>query len=192
MAKYIIGIDEAGRGPLAGPIVAAGVISRGLKREAPILNSVEDSKKLTPKKRQELFLPLIKNFTWSVKLLDNNFIDRYGIQAANTLLFYEIAEDLLKQSKKPASIIADYVGGADRSLPNINFYKQGESQFKEIAAASIIAKVYRDSLMSSLDKYFPHYHFWLHKGYGTKQHFNCLDKYGPCSIHRRSFLSKYF
>lgn len=191
MAKIIIGIDEAGRGPLAGPIVAAGIISRGLKREKPILDLVKDSKKLTPKRREDLFLPIIKNFIWSVYVLDNDFIDRYGIQAANTLIFHEVAEDLQKQIKKPAQVVADYLAGGDRSLRQVKFYKQGESKFKEIAAASVIAKVYRDRLMLALDKDIPHYDFWLHKGYGTKKHFANLDINGPSPIHRRSFLKKF-
>lgn len=189
--KIIIGIDEAGRGPLAGPIVAAGIISRGLKKEQSILALVKDSKRLTAKRREALFLPLIKNFIWSVCSLDNNFIDRYGIQAANILLFHEIAEDLSRQTKKRVSIVADYVGGADRSLKNINFYEQGESKFKEIAAASIIAKVFRDRLMLALDKDMPNYDFWLHKGYGTKKHFENIDRYGLSPIHRKSFLKNY-
>ena len=197
MAEIIIGIDEAGRGPLAGPIVAAGVISRGLKKEKDILALVDDSKKLTPKKREDLFGPIVKNFVWSVRLLDNNFIDKYGIQAANVLLFHEIAEELLAQTKKSvadhdrsgrAEIVADYVGGADKLLRHIDFHKQGESKFGEIAAASIIAKVYRDRMMLGYDKDIPNYDFWLHKGYGTLQHFANIKKYGPSPIHRKSFL----
>lgn len=189
--KIIIGIDEAGRGPLAGPIVAAGIISRGLKKEQPILDLVKDSKQLTIKQREDLFLPIIKNFIWSVYSLDNNFIDRYGIQLANILLFHEIAEDLSRQTKKTASIVADYVGGADRNLKHIDFYKQGESKFKEIAAASIIAKVFRDRLMLSMDKDLLGYDFCSHKGYGTKKHFENIDRYGLSPIHRKTFLRKY-
>lgn len=189
MTKYIIGIDEAGRGPLAGPLVAAGVIFRGLKKEQTILALVKDSKQLSVQQREDLFLPIIKNFIWSVALLDNNFIDRYGIQAANILLVKEVADDLSEQAKQPTRIVADYVGGAGRILRQIDFYKQGEDKFKEIAAASIVAKVYRDKLMEELDKTYPDYNFSRHKGYGTKEHFDNLRKFGQSTVHRKSFLN---
>jgi len=189
--KIIIGIDEAGRGPLAGPIVAAAVLNNFSPRDEEILSQVKDSKKLTSKRREALFLPIIKNMTWSVRILDNNFIDKYGIQAANVLLFHELGQDLSKLSQGKVKILADYVGGAEDKLKHIDFHKQGEDKFSEIAAASIIAKVYRDRLMMALDKTFPHYDFWLHKGYGTKRHFENIDRYGLSPIHRRSFLKKY-
>lgn len=191
MTKHIIGIDEAGRGPLAGPIVAAAVLNTYSISDKQALSQVKDSKKLTIRKREDLFLPIIKNMFWSVRALDNNFIDKYGIQAANILLVHDLGQDLLRQAKGEAKILADYVGGADKILRHIDFYKQGESKHQEIAAASIIAKVYRDRLMMSLDKTFPHYDFWLHKGYGTRKHYENLDKLGLCPIHRRSFLKNY-
>ncbi|MBU1202622.1 ribonuclease HII [Patescibacteria group bacterium] len=188
MSKYIIGIDEAGRGPLAGPIVAAGIIFRGSKREKQILDLVDDSKKLSLKRREDLFLPIIKNFIWSVRMYDNNFIDKYGIQRANILLFHDIVEDLGKYFGKTNDVVADYVGGGETVLKNINFFKSGESQFKEIAAASILAKVYRDRLMMDIDKNYPHYEFGLHKGYGTRRHFEAISRHGLSPIHRKSFL----
>jgi ribonuclease HII len=191
MTKYIIGIDEAGRGPLAGPIVAAAVLSTNSSKERKILSLADDSKKLSSKKREHLFLMIIKNIAWSVRALDNTFIDKYGIQTANILLFHELSQDFTKQVKGEVNILADYVGGADKILRHINFYKQGESQYQEIAAASIIAKVYRDRLMMSLDKIFPHYDFCLHKGYGTKKHYENINKFGLSPIHRRSFLKNY-
>ncbi|MBT4516425.1 MAG: ribonuclease HII [Candidatus Komeilibacteria bacterium] len=191
MMKFIVGIDEAGRGPLAGPIVAAAVLNNFSAKNKQILSQVKDSKKLTPKRREDLFWPIIKNMTWSVRAFDNHFIDKYGIQAANVLLFHELGQDLLHQTKGGVKILADYVGGAPDKLRHIDFHKKGEDKFQEIAAASIIAKVYRDRLMMGLDKAFPHYDFWLHKGYGTKKHYENLDKLGPSSIHRRSFLKNY-
>lgn len=188
MKKYIIGIDEAGRGPLAGPIVAAAVLYDFSPRQSAILNEVRDSKKLSISRREELFFLIIKNIPWSVRAYDNNFIDKYGIQKANVLLVHELSQDLLQQAQGAVRIFADYVGGADKVLRNINFLKHGESQYKEIAAASILAKVYRDRLMMSLDKSLPHYDFWLHKGYGTRRHYANLDKLGPSPIHRQSFL----
>ena len=96
MMKFIVGIDEAGRGPLAGPIVAAAVLNNFSAKNKQILSQVKDSKKLTPKRREDLFWPIIKNMTWSVRAFDNHFIDKYGIQAANVLLFHEhqIEEDV--------------------------------------------------------------------------------------------------
>ena len=192
MTKYIIGIDEAGRGPLAGPIVAAAVLNRHSLSDEQILNRAEDSKKMSPQAREELFLPIINNMIWAVRVFDNKFIDKYGIQKANILLVYELSRDLLQKSKRLAVVLADYVGGAEKLLPQINFYKQGESQHQEIAAASVVAKVYRDKLMMSLDKSFPHYDFALHKGYGTKRHYENLKKFGPSPIHRQSFLKNYY
>lgn len=191
MSKFIIGIDEAGRGPLAGPIVVAAVLNDGSKTAKEILERVKDSKKLSASSREDLFLPVIKNLTWSVRALDNKFIDKYGIQTANVLLFHELGQDLLKLARGQANILADHVGGAEDRLRHINFYQQGESKYQEIAAASILAKVYRDRLMNSLDKVFPHYDFWLHKGYGTKRHYENLDRLGLSPIHRRSFLKNY-
>src|SRR3989339_582500 len=191
MSKYIIGIDEAGRGPLAGPIVAAGIIFRGRPKEIDILAKVKESKSINYQQREILFLQIIKNFIWSVALLDNNFIDRYGIQKANTLIFQQVAEDLQKQISQKAEIIADYVGGANNIFANISFFKKGDEQFKEIAAASIIAKVYRDKIMEDINKSLPNYDFYQHKGYGTKKHFALIDKYGISAVHRRSFLKGY-
>ncbi len=191
MSKITIGIDEAGRGPLAGPLVVAGVLSAGFKRQKNILALVDDSKKIKEQQREDLFWSIVKNFFWSVRLLDNRFIDKYGIQAANILLVHEIAEELLSLGKKPASIVADYVGGAGYLLRGISFYKNGESQFKEIAAASIVAKVYRDHLMQGIDQDVVGYDFSRHKGYGTKDHFDLLTKRGVSSVHRRSFLKNF-
>lgn len=191
MTKYIIGIDEAGRGPLAGPIVAAGVVFRGHKKELNILVKVKESKSISYAQREILFLEIIKNFIWSVSLLDNKFIDRYGIQKANTLIVHEVVEDLQKQINKKADIRADYVGGAHNIFSNISFFKKGDENFKEIAAASIIAKVYRDKLMEGIARSLPNYDFEIHKGYGTKKHFELLDKNGLSQVHRQSFLKSY-
>ena len=190
MAKYIIGIDEAGRGPLAGPIVAAGIIFRGFPKEISILAKVKESKSISCRKREILFLEIIKNFIWSVAMLDNNFIDRYGIQKANTLIIQEVIEDLKKQINKPFTVRADYVGGADNIFGSISFFKKGDKNFKEIAAASIIAKVYRDKLMEAIAKSLPAYDFQKHKGYGTKKHFEVLGQIGLSAVHRQSFLKK--
>jgi ribonuclease HII len=162
MFKYIIGVDEAGRGPLAGPIVAAAVLYEGKPKQKGILAQVDDSKKLSSPKREDLFRAIIKNFMWSVQMLDSQFIDKYGIQKANFLVMWDVLEEIRHKINKPTEAVVDYIGGADRytQQADISFYKNGESRFKEIAAASIIAKVFRDHLMMELDEEFPHYEFW--------------------------------
>jgi|GEM_PF-5065825 len=193
MFTYTIGIDEAGRGPLAGPIVAAAVLFEGKTKQKDILTQAEDSKKLSNLQRESLFKLISENFLWSVQMLDSQFIDKYGIQKANFLVVWDALEEIKNKLNKPFEVMIDYIGGASTYInqPNINFYKNGEAKFKEIAAASIIAKVFRDRLMLEMDKEFPQYRFCLHKGYGTKLHYSQLDKFGLCPIHRRSFLRNY-
>ena len=149
--KFIIGIDEAGRGAVAGPIVAAAILSRGRNFELEILSQVKDSKKLSPKKREQLFSSLKDNFIWAVSVINNKQIDKRGIQTANCLVAERALKKICRQFKKiPNQVVADYIGGAHKYIKNsqIEFYKKGESKFAEIAAASILAKVYRDRLMN--------------------------------------------
>lgn len=194
MSKLIIGIDEAGRGAWAGPIVAAAVLYRSFSGEKAILAKVKDSKSLSPATRQELFRLIDRYFIWSVAALSNKFIDKKGIQAANV----EVMEKALhlicyRYNIYPDEVRADYVGGAKKYLSKdlkISFYKHGDSLFPEISAASIIAKVYRDRLMLRYHRQYPIYNFKKHKGYGTREHKDCLVKYGFCPGHRRSFLIK--
>lgn len=177
--KYIIGIDEAGRGPLAGPIVAAAIFSTGSHKDRVLLEQVDDSKKLSAENREGLYNVLIHNFTYSIQVLDNHFIDRYGIQVANVFAIYDAMENLLGKIKnKPHKILSDYVGGHNKyfARTDMSFFKQGESKHKEIAAASIIAKVFRDKLMEDLHKDYPGYNFVQHKGYGTKEHRDTIKK----------------
>jgi len=190
MARYIIGIDEAGRGPLAGPIVAAAILSTGCQKQNNILSGVRDSKKLTSQEREHFFDLLTNNFIYAIESLDNNFIDRYGIQAANILLVGELLDKLKKYKTSGVIIKVDYIGGAGQYFreEKIGFYKHGDDIFKEISAASIIAKVYRDRLMGDYDKKYPQYGFSKHKGYGTKFHLANIKKYGSCPLHRTSFL----
>lgn len=197
MTKYLIGIDEVGRGPVAGPIVAAAVFSTGSQDQQKILEQVSDSKILSVKKREKLNTLIVENFLFSIKLIDNKFIDQRGIQVANVLVMQEALNDLLKKiidiNHGEINIVADYVGGAKKYWPNTEaeFFKHGESLYQEIAAASIIAKVYRDKLMEEYHQIFPLYNFDKHKGYGTKDHLAAIKKHGPSEIHRRSFLTKY-
>ena len=181
----ICGVDEAGRGPLAGPVCAAAVIlPRG--HQIPGLN---DSKKLTDKKRRELF-PLIKEqaVAYGIGMATHQEIDEINILQA-TYLAMERA-------------IAQLEGKADLALIDGNRAKdfgmavrtvvKGDSLSANIAAASVLAKVTRDDLMVEMAKEFPGYGFEVHKGYGTKAHYEALRNMGPCAIHRMTFLKKFY
>lgn len=189
--ENIIGIDEAGRGPLAGPIVAAAIFSGGSDKELKLLDLATDSKKISPEKREGLYNILINNFIYGVVVLDNNFIDRYGIQTANIMAVHNAWENVLQKINCQAEVsLADYVGGHRRyfSDDSIQFFTKGELRYKEIAAASIIAKVYRDKLMKQFHFEYPEYNFFQHKGYGTREHLRAIKKFGPSKIHRLSFI----
>jgi len=192
--NYIIGVDEVGRGCVAGPILAVACLSRNLEEENKILKQVKDSKKLTAKKRKELFELLDNNFIWTFAKIDSKEIDRIGIQSANCLVVERAVEKLLKKIENfEGKILADYIGGAYKYIKNkqIDFYIKGESKFAEIAAASILAKVYRDRLMDKWHQKYPIYDFTKHKGYGTKKHLEVIVEKGVCELHRQSFLQKY-
>jgi len=182
----IIGaLDEAGRGPLAGPVVAACVIFKaniGLNNQ---LADIKDSKKLTAKKREELFDKIKENFIEvGVGACDHRTIDKINILQASFLAMKKAIGSL---KTKPRFIMVD--GGL--KLPNSSMpqqaYVKGDERIFSIAAASIIAKVTRDRLMREMDKLYPNYGFAKHKGYGTKLHLEKLKQYGPCPIHRLSF-----
>jgi ribonuclease HII len=196
-SKYKIGIDEVGRGPVAGPIVGAAVFSMGSAEQRNVLKQVRDSKLLSQKKRELLSELIVENFLFSIKIIDNQIIDQRGIQMANILVMQEALNDLLKKiiniNHGEINIVADYVGAAKKYWPDtkLEFFQHGESVHEEIAAASIIAKVYRDQLMTDWHKEFPLYNFDQHKGYGTKEHLRLIKEHGLCPLHRRSFLEKY-
>jgi ribonuclease HII len=178
--RTIAGIDEAGRGPLAGPVVAAAVVFPS----GTIIKGVEDSKKLTEKKREELF-PMIKDQALSVGIgiVSHEVIDRINILQATILAMHKAIDEL---TVKPDFVIVD--GNSFRhdtySFQNII---DGDEKSFTIAAASIIAKVTRDRLMAEYSVRFPLYGFARHKGYGTKQHLDAIRQHGLCEIHRRSF-----
>jgi ribonuclease HII len=179
--KYIAGVDEAGIGPLAGPIVAAAVI---LKDSAKI-KGLDDSKKLSPKKREELYNIIIDaSVSIGICIIDNATIDKINILQAS-LRAMEAA--VMSLSIKPGHVLVDGI----RKLPNIKYpqtaIKFGDGISSSIAAASVIAKVTRDTLMHSYDLLYPKYDFSLHKGYGTKLHMKRLKKHGPSPIHRLSY-----
>jgi len=184
--RLVAGIDEVGRGPLAGPVVAACVTLAGpIDLSAENLSFIKDSKKLTAKKREELFNTIQKYFSEvSIGICDNLTIDKVNIFQA-TFLAMKKALGGLKQ--KPDFVLVD--GGF--IIPNYSSGQRcvvkGDSLIFSIAAASIVAKVTRDRLMDKMHETYPVYGFDQHKGYGTKTHLECLKKYGPCPIHRRSF-----
>ena len=181
----ICGVDEAGRGPLAGPVCAAAVILPP-HVEIPGLN---DSKKLTDKKRRELF-PVIteKAIAYGIALADHEEIDEINILQA-TYLAMERAIHAL--SVKPDIALIDGNRAKNFGVP-VQTVVHGDSLSASIAAASVLAKVTRDDLMIQLAKTYPQYGFEIHKGYGTKAHYEALSAYGPSDVHRRTFLKKFY
>ena len=183
--ELICGVDEAGRGPLAGPVCAAAVILPP-NIEIPGLN---DSKKLSDKKRRELF-PIIKEkaIAYSIAFADEKEIDQINILQA-TLLAMERALNALPV--KPQFGLIDGNREKDFGIPVVTVI-QGDSRSASIAAASILAKVTRDDYMLQLAQKYPQYAFEIHKGYGTKAHYAALHEYGPCEAHRMTFLKKLY
>ena len=178
---YICGIDEAGRGPLAGPVVAGAVI---LPKDKDILY-VNDSKKLSEKRREELYVQIMEEaLAAAVGIVDNEVIDDINILQAT----YEAMRQAVASLKvAPQALLNDAVIIPGIDLPQEKIIK-GDAKSISIASASIIAKVTRDHMMDEYDKIYPEYGFAKHKGYGTAQHVEALRKYGPCPIHRMSFI----
>ena len=184
-AKVICGVDEAGRGPLAGPVCAAAVILPP-HLEIPGLT---DSKKLTDKKRRELF-PVIKELAvaYGIGFASEQEIDEINILQA-TYLAMERA--LAQLSVRPDIALIDGNRAKDFGIP-VKTVVKGDSLSASIAAASILAKVTRDDMMLSLAESYPGYGFEIHKGYGTKAHYAALRELGACQIHRKTFLKKFY
>ncbi len=181
--RYICGIDEAGRGPLCGPVVAGAVI---LPKDCDILY-INDSKKLSEKMREVLYDEITKGaVAWGVGIVSPQRIDEINILQA-TYEAMRAAIDKLKVT--PDILFNDAVTIPGVDILQVPFVK-GDAKSQSIAAASIIAKVTRDRMMEEYDKMYPEYGFAGHKGYGTKAHYEALRKYGPCPIHRKSFLKK--
>lgn len=184
-AQLICGIDEAGRGPLAGPVCAAAVIlPRGL--EIPGLN---DSKKLTDKKRRELF-PIIKKkaLAYGIAFADHKEIDEINILQATFLAMKRAVGQL---QARPDQLLVDGNRTTDFGIPAVAVVK-GDSLSASIAAASVLAKVTRDDYMEEMAKEYPQYAFEVHKGYGTKAHYAALTEHGPSPVHRMTFLKKLY
>lgn len=182
--KTVAGVDEAGRGPLAGPVVCACAV---MPLEADkIIEGINDSKKLTEKKREELYDKIISRaLSYSIVAIDEKIIDNINILNATKLGMKKAVEDL---KIKPDIVLTDAVK-IDITLPQENIIK-GDAKSYNIAAASILAKVYRDRLMKTLSQKYPNYNFAKHKGYGTKEHIENIRKYGKCEIHRVTFIKK--
>ena len=183
--QIICGVDEAGRGPLAGPVCAAAVILPP-NAEIPGLN---DSKKLSDKKRRELF-PVIKEqaLAYGIAFADHKEIDEINILQATYLAMERAISQL---SVKPELALIDGNRAKDFGIP-VQTVVHGDSLSASIAAASVLAKVTRDDYMLKMAEEYPGYDFEIHKGYGTKAHYAALTTNGPCPIHRMTFLKKFY
>ena len=181
--KYICGVDEAGRGPLAGPVCAAAVILP----DDTIIEGVNDSKKLTEKKREVLFDVIIERAeAYSIAFATVSEIEEYNILNATMLAMKRAVEGL--------EIKADYAMIDGNRMPSLDIdgetIVKGDAKSMSVACASILAKVSRDRLLYEYAKEYPQYLFEKHKGYGTKAHIEAIKQYGPCPYHRPSFLKK--
>ena len=180
----ICGVDEAGRGPLAGPVAAGAVI---LPRDAEIFY-LNDSKKLTEKRREALYGEIAAcAVAWNVGLADNEVIDRINILQADYQAMREAVGGL---TVRPEVLFNDAVEIPGVDIPQLKLI-HGDALSVSIAAASVMAKVTRDRLMLHFDELYPEYGFARHKGYGTKEHIAAIRKYGPCPIHRMTFIGKF-
>jgi len=194
--KFIAGVDEVGRGPLAGPVVAGAVIFNWgnvcERKKFQISNfkfQIRDSKLLSEKQRWVAYKWILENaLAWGIGIVSHREIDEIGIRVASLLAMEKAVQEM---SQVPDVVLID---GRDVIGNRINVYQEaivkGDRDIFSIAAASIIAKVTRDEIMKKLDKKFPQYDFAKHKGYGTLEHRRCIEKYGLCEIHRRSFHIK--
>ncbi len=178
----IVGIDEAGRGALAGPVVAGACVFNPRRRNVPIA----DSKQLTPEQRERSFAWITKHCICGVGIVSAEFIDNFGILVA-TERAMQLAVIDLKRFIQPTHLLVD---GRDKfhfDEPHSSIIR-GDQKERCISAASIIAKVTRDRIMVEYSRQFPHYFFNQHKGYGTRKHYDAIQKDGLCELHRRSFI----
>ena len=181
----VCGVDEAGRGPLAGPVCAAAVI---LPRDLQI-EGLNDSKKMTDKRRRALFdVITAQAVSYGIAFASEQEIDEINILQATFLAMRRALDQL---SVRPAIALIDGNRETDFGLP-VRTIVKGDSLSANIAAASVLAKVTRDDFMLEQAQRYPQYGFDVHKGYGTRAHYEALRQYGPCPIHRRSFLKKFY
>ena len=183
--EYICGIDEAGRGPLAGPVVVAGVIMP----KNSMIEGVNDSKKVSEKKREKLYDVILEEaISYSVAVIGQDVIDEINILNATKQGVTTVVEEL---DVKPNLILVDALTHINtKGIPYDSIIK-GDAKCYNIAAASIIAKVTRDRIMREWDEIYPQYGFINHKGYGTAKHIEAIKEYGPCPIHRRTFIKNF-
>lgn len=187
----IAGVDEAGRGPLAGPVAAACVI---LKSDGPFVKGADDSKKLSEKRREALFEEIKEtSLAYGISLVDNRRIDEINILQATYEAMRNALADAIKMAEgtAPGMILVDHVHIPEIEIPQMSI-THGDAQSVSIASASILAKVSRDRLMKEYDEKYPEYGFAKHKGYGTKAHYEAIAQYGPSEIHRMTFLKKLY
>lgn len=180
--QTICGVDEVGRGAYAGPIVAGAAILNFNKRG--FFNKINDSKLLTPEKREKFSGIIIEHaLAWSISSITNFEIDKFGLSSANKKV---LTRACLKLNLDPDYILSDYMVGTKYHKP-FELIKSGDKKIISIAAASIIAKVFRDRMMRAFALEYPEYGFEKHKGYGTKLHRARLKEFGPSVIHRLSY-----
>ncbi|MCH7674702.1 ribonuclease HII [candidate division KSB1 bacterium] len=182
--KYVAGLDEAGRGPLAGPVVAAAVVFY----ENPQISMINDSKKLTEEIREYLFDLILNETLCGIGAAEVGEIDRINIYQASFLAMDRALENLDTQ---PEHLLVDGRAFPRNDIPFTTIVK-GDSISYSVAAASILAKVTRDRMMREYDQEFPQYGFANHKGYATREHLDAIEEFGYCPIHRRSFHPKRF
>ena len=203
--NFVVGLDEVGRGPLAGPVIAAAVTVRQIPNSKSQIPKVNDSKKLSQKKREELYEILTNHsiIKWGVGIVSEKVIDKINILEATKLSMAKAIDNLISKSQFPNP--KQIQNSNLRNLKQIDFllidgnFKitsgrpqksivKGDQKVFSIAAASIIAKVTRDRIMQRMHKKYPNYGFNLHKGYGTALHMTNLKNYKPCKIHRKTFF----
>ena len=183
--KNICGIDEAGRGPLAGPVVVAGVIMQG----DSMIEGVNDSKKVSEKKRELLYDKILEEaISYSVAIIGQDVIDEINILNATKQGVTSVVKEL---DVRPDLIIIDALEHIDTNGVPYKSIIKGDAKSESIAAASIIAKVTRDRIMREWDEVYPQYGFITHKGYGTAKHISAIKEYGLTPIHRRSFTKNF-
>lgn len=189
--RFIIGVDEAGRGPLAGPVVAGAVAFKRWDSldEDPLFDLIRDSKTLSEKQREELFDFIKDRFFVGIGISDHKTIDRLNILEATYLAMKKALTDIARKINHNENCIILVDG--QRLIPRLSLEQKaivgGDSLVKSISAASIMAKVTRDRIMRDMHKEYPQYGFLSHKGYGTKIHKDAIKKYGLSAIHRKSF-----
>lgn len=183
--KYIAGIDEAGRGPLAGPVV----VGIAIMKPDSFIEGVNDSKKISEKKRELLYEQITNEaIDWSVGIVDQNEIDEINILNATKKALHMAITNL---KIKPDRILVDALEHIDTcGIPYTSIIK-GDAKVYSISSASIIAKVTRDRMMKEYDEIYPEYGFAGHKGYGTAKHIQAIKTYGPCPLHRKTFIKNF-